>query len=144
MLMTDPEEELATFLASQPSWRRKALQNDFSWSAQELLDYGHPERRDDLSVREQYLGLLKRVPEKWREHRRQLRKIALSLVPKGSAGRPRKDALAHEARRLQQEGKSHAQIAASLNRKYGPGCTTAGAISKLLASRKGVVPPDKT
>jgi len=143
MEMTDPEEELAAFLASQPSWRRKSLQNDFSWSAQELLDYSQADCREDPAIKEQYLDLLKRVPEKWREHRRKLRKIALSSVPKGSAGRPRKDALAHEARRLQQEGKSHAQIAASLNRKYGPEFTTTGAISKLL-SRKRVAPPDKT
>src|SRR5271169_6571667 len=109
MEMTDPEEELAAFLASQPSWRRKWLQYDGSWSSEEILDWPSSDPREDSAIRERYLVLLRRVPGKWREYRSRLKQIALASLPQGKPGRPRKDALAEEARQLQLAGKSHAQ-----------------------------------
>jgi hypothetical protein len=143
----DPERELANFLAAQPSWRRKRLQSDFSWTAKEITEWSQADCREDCAAREEYEKILRKLPEKWREYRKKRRQVAiataLSTIPPAKAGRPRKDSLAGEALALRKAGKSYSQIAVLINHKHGT-VTTPDAIRKLLGSRRRGPAPDKT
>jgi hypothetical protein len=86
-------------------------------------------------VQEKYETILRRIPAKWREHRKRQKQNALACLA-GRPGRPRKDALAEKAKLLKSSGKSHREIANELNRKYGTDTTTLEAVRKLLSSRK--------
>ena len=139
-----PEDELAEFLAAQPSWLRKILQLDHSLSREVLLDWKQSDwLQEGGKIEQEYERLLKRVPVKWREYCDKRKRQALEGLPSAPPGRPRKDSLAEEAKHLRLAGKSHAQIAAELNRKHGAGTTNREAIRKLL-SRKRRSTPDKT
>jgi hypothetical protein len=110
--VNDPENDLRQFLAEQPSWRRKVLQLDFSLTADEISAWGQCDwERDYLAYLEQYECFIRRSPAQWREHREKLTRIAVSSVPSGKPGRPRKDADARQYRKLRGEGKSYKEIA---------------------------------
>ena len=145
MAFKSPEEELEQFLAAQPSWLRKILQLDFSFTTDEQLALHESDWwQSGGKVEQEYLRLLQRVPEKWRDYCERKKLDALKGLPTVPTGRPRKDSLAHEAERLRLSGKSYAETAKALNRKHGSGTTTAEAIRKLLRSRKQGRTPDKT
>ncbi len=143
----DPERELANFLAAQPPWRRKWFQGNYSWTTGEIVDWSEADWREDQPAREEYEKILQKLPEKWRDYRRKLRRVAISTavstIPPAKPGRPRKDSLAGEALALQKAGKSYAQIAVLINHKYGA-VTTPEAVRKLLSSRRRAPTPDKT
>jgi hypothetical protein len=85
-----PEDELEEFLASLPSWHRKILELDYSlsrdeWSAWQQSDWW----QNGGQVDDNYLQLLKRCPEKWREYRERKRRLALMDVPRALPGRPK-------------------------------------------------------
>jgi hypothetical protein len=132
------EEELRELLADYPLWVERIL-----WKNPSPINL-----RPYPGLVEKYESILPRIPKKWREYRRAKRLYAQRVLgpPRATAGRPRKDALAEEAQQLKSGGKSYAQVASTLNRKHGEGCTTAEAIRKLLASRKKEqsTTPDKT
>lgn len=133
-----PEQELEEFLAAKPSWLRKTLQRNFSLTQEELLawyqsDWWWKDTRG--IVEEEYLRLLKRCPGKWNEYCKRRKEEALRDLPSGLPGRPPKDALAEEAIELKRR-LSYAKVSKQLNKKYGPGTTTEGAIRQLIKSRK--------
>jgi hypothetical protein len=147
----DPEEELEEFLAAQPSWLRKILQRDLALSPDEVRAWLESNWwQDGGDVEREYLRLLCRIPAKWREYRKRLKAGALIGLPSRPAGRPRRDSLAHDARLLQQAGKSPAEIAVLLRKKHaittpkGLREPTPEGIRKLLSSRKHGADPDKT
>jgi hypothetical protein len=140
-----PEGELEQFLAAQPSWLRKILQLDWSLTSEEHLAWHKSDWwQSKGEVEEEYLRLLRRVPEKWRDYCERKRLDALRDVPTVPPGRPRRDSLAQEAEQLRLSGKSYAQTAKALNLKHGEGTTSPEAIRKLLSSRKRRPTPDKT
>jgi hypothetical protein len=139
-----PQEELAQFLSAQPSWLRKILQLDYSLTTDEHLAWTESDWwQEGGKIGEEYLRLLRRVPEKWRDHCERKKLDALKGLPTVSAGRPRKDNIAHEAEQLRQSGQSYAQTAKTLNLRHGACTTSPEAIRKLLGSRKRTT-PDKT
>ena len=143
MAFNSPEEELEQFLAAQPSWLRKILLLDSSFTQDEGIALSESDWfQNGGKVEEEYIRLLQRVPEKWRDHCERKKLDALKGLPTVPTGRPRKDSIAHEAEQLRLSGKSYAQTARALNLKHGEGTTTAEAIRKLLGSRKRT--PDKT
>jgi hypothetical protein len=145
VLLNSPEEELDQFLAAQPSWLRKILERDYSLTADEHLAWNKSDWwQEGGKVEEEYIRLLRRVPEKWREYCQREKIDALNGVPTVRAGRPRKDGIAHEAEQLRLSGKSYARIARALNLKHGADTTTPQAIRQLLRSRKQSHTPDKT
>lgn len=135
MTFRHPEEELKEFLAQYPRWMEEIL-----WKAPSPANL-----RLYPGVVEKYESILERIPEKYREYcqakMKHLKRELLSVAP---SGRPRKDALAEEARQLRAEGKSYARTASELNRRHGQGTTTPENIRALLKSRKSVSTPDKT
>jgi hypothetical protein len=143
-----PEEELAEFLAAQPSWLRKILERDFNLSWDEGMAWNQAAewwQDGGEKTQKEYENILRRIPDRWREYRKRLRQDALAHIPPEKPGRRRKDMLAEEAKQLQDAGKSYAQIAKALNSKRGAGTTTAEAIRKLLSSRRQRrSTPDKT
>lgn len=92
-----------------------------------------------FQARDEYLELLKRCPAKLRAYReregKRAAEVALFDVPSLSVGAPRKDSLAAEAIGLRKAGLSWAKIAIELNRKYGTGTTTVGAVRQLVLYR---------
>jgi hypothetical protein len=144
LLAKDPERELHELLAAQPAWRRKWLLRDYSWTADEISAWSSSNPQEDWLVYGDYEAILRRIPAKWRAYVKQLRRNGWSSLPGGNPpGRPRKDAIAEEARQLQSAQKSYRQIEIALRSKYGAGAPTAEAIRKLLASRRRQA-PDKT
>lgn len=149
MVRRSPEEELERFLSQQPPWRRKWLQMD-TLSPNEAQLWFVSDHQTDWRVRDEYECIIRHIPDKWRDYRRKWKRIALSNVPSGSPGRPRSDALAEEADALYRAGKSYAQIATLLGKKYatktkkGFRQPTAESIRKLLKSRQLNSQPDKT
>lgn len=147
-----PEKELEVFLAALPARKRKMLELGLaSLTPDELneiiMEPSETQIRDN--PRPEYERLLRRIPAKWREYRaRELAQLKASFLPKNPDGRPRKDALADEAERLQKEGLSHALISIRLNKEYGE-ATTKDSIRGLLKSRRResrrtAPPPEKT
>jgi hypothetical protein len=123
-----PEEELRALLAQYPPWVERILR--INPSPKNLHPYE--------GLLDKYESILQRIPEKWREYRKAKKLYAQRVLgpPRGRAGRPKKDALAEEARQLKAEGKSYAQVALALNNTHGKGTTTPEAIRKLLTSRR--------
>lgn len=121
---TSPEERaIEEFLVARPSWLRKCLLGDFALTLEEqshLAESNWPEIYGQ--VRDEYLKLLGRCPEKLREYRRREAKrsmdSALRGVPSLPIGAGRKDWLALEARELQKAGMSQPEIAAELNKRH--------------------------
>jgi hypothetical protein len=138
----NPEQELAQFLAAQPEWCRKWLAHDPTLSAEEQVAWLKSSGLEGMTMRRQYEKLLKKVPARWREYRERCQQLAQTMVPAGNPGRPRKDALASEARELVGNGLSYAQAATALNHKYGPETTNKESLRKLLKLRER--PPEKT
>jgi hypothetical protein len=152
MAYKSPEEKLEEFLAAQPSWLRKILQDDLSLTPDEQLAWNQSDswwKDGGAKVQEKYETILQRIPAKWREHWRRKRQNALEGLPSSRLGRPRKDALAEEAKQLRQAGKSPAEIAILLRAKHtimskkGIRQPTPDGIRKLLESRKDRSTPDK-
>jgi hypothetical protein len=150
-ITTAEEKELQEFFARLPSWMRKAVRDDInSMSPEELTELGKytAERKLDrlLELNREYQGLARRVPKEWRDYCEIQKRDALqdANLPRLHIGRPKKDAMAAEAKLMHQGGKSYNQIAIALNAKYGPGTTTRDAIRKLLSSRRAGSTPDKT
>lgn len=140
-----PEQALEEFLAAQPSWIRKLLEHNNQLSAEEFSAVLTSDWQQTwFSQIDEYERLLKRIPSRWREYRNKCRREALSRIPSAQHGRPRKDALAEEAMKLHQAGKSYAKIAKFLNNRYGPDTTTPEAVRKLVSARKLRPTPDKT
>lgn len=112
-----PEEELAHFLASLPSWERKVLQHDFPLDSTEADACNEAFELDGfqklVARQEQYRTILRRIPTKWRAYREKLKKIALANVPPGKSGRPRKDQEAEELKEKLQIGQSYRRVAIS-------------------------------
>lgn len=103
MDLKSPEEEVDEFLASKPSWLRKILQFDHSFSSDEWLSWNGSDWWPDAgaSVQGEYERLLKRCP-----------------TPSVRRGRPRRDALADAAMQLHRAGKSPDEIAVLLRDKF--------------------------
>jgi hypothetical protein len=146
----DPEKELEQFLAEQPSWVRKVLRRELPLEGQDAKNCSEALEGDGIfelsALEKKYRAILIRIPTRWRDYREKLKRIALANLPTRQVGRPRKDAFAEEASQLKAAGKSYANVAKELNRKYGPSTTTSDAIRKLLGSRKRERPfnSDKT
>ena len=144
MAFKSPEEELEQFLAAQPSWLRKILLLDFALTRDEGTALSESDWfQNGAEVEEEYIRLLQRVPERWRDHCERKKVDALKGLPTVPVGRPRKDSVAHEAEQLRLSGKSYVQTAKALNLRHGEGTTTPERIRKLLKSRKDPT-PDKT
>jgi hypothetical protein len=132
-----PERDLEVFLAALPARKRKEFELGLtSLTEDELAEwYRCPIDPFDGLIQE-YERLLQRIPAKWRAYRKRKKReahwYANTLVPKGSAGRPRKDGLAQEAAELQQRDMNFPQISAELNKRYGKDTTTPAAIPKLI------------
>jgi hypothetical protein len=154
--MGPENSEEADFLARQPTWVRKILQGDYALSPEESAEMQQANWPEVFGVaQDQYRVLLKRHPEKLREYRKLQKRLGAASglwgVPSVPSGAPRQDALAREARGLEQAGLSQSQIAASLNSKYpnrkdrkgNKKPFTAESVRKLLDRRRGTS-PDKT
>jgi hypothetical protein len=118
--LKSPEEEVDEFLASKPSWLRKILQFDHSFSSDEWLSWNGNDWWPDAgaSVQGEYERLLKRCPSRWREHCKRAQENALKGTPSVRRGRPRTDALADAAMQLHRAGKSPDEIAVLLRDKF--------------------------
>lgn len=138
-----PESELEEFLAKQPLWLQQALRWDFATTPEAVSAFAQYGWDRFFELLERYEALARRVPAEWREYRKRRKQTALSHLPSGKAGRPRKDTLAEEAIELKSRGKSHAQIAIELQRRHPADKTSAGAVRKLIASRKPRSGPEK-
>jgi hypothetical protein len=128
------------FLASLPTWLRKALKYEHSsFSTDENREWAN-----NLSIefqrRQEYEQILKLEPAEWNKYCRKTKKshnsaeksLSQLLTPKGLPGAPSKVDLAQEARVLQQRGMNFSQISTELNKRHGKGTTTPGAIRKLV------------
>lgn len=122
---TNPEDEqIEEFLSAQPSWLRRVLQCDYGLTLEERADMvsvNWPELYGQ--ARDKYLELLKRCPKRLRDYRKREKKrgaqSAVQDVPSLKPGAPRlDDAVALEARELEQAGLTQAEIALFLSRKY--------------------------
>lgn len=138
-LKSASETAIEEFLSRQLSYVRNYLQG-FPLSWEDMLALQQRDSFDRLfQARDEYLELLKRCPAKLRAHREREAKraaeVALFDVPSLPVGAPRKDSLAAEAIELRKAGLSWAKIAIELNRKYGTGTTTAGAVRQLVLYR---------
>ena len=145
------EEELQQFLAKLPNWMRKAVRDDInSMSREEFEALGKYLAEDRsgslLDLNREYQRLARRIPAEWGKYCEIERQHVLEAanLPRPAMGRPRKDALAVEARMLKAKGKSYEQVAISLNDKYGSGTTNREAIRYLLRSRKMRTTPEKS
>lgn len=143
MGLKSPEQELADFLAKHPHWLQQSLRWDFPATPVEASAFAEYGQDRFLKLLEQYEALARRVPEEWHEYRKRRKQIALADIPSGNPGRPRKDMLAEEALELKSCGKSHAQVAIELKRRHPAEKTNAGAVRKLIASRKPRSGPEK-
>ena len=155
MRFEKPKQQLREFLAAGPSWLLKIFQLD-SLSTEELSDLYQSfwwwQHLSSGKAQNDFERLLRRCPDEWRKYRKFCKKVALSRLPSARPGRPRKDALADEARELKQAGLSQSEIADTLNRQYpnlkdrkgNDRPVTAEAVRKLLASRRREITPDKT
>jgi hypothetical protein len=138
-LKSADERAIERFLARQLSYVRNFLQGvPLSW--EEMLALQQPGAFERLfQARDEYLELLKRCPAHLRDYRAREAKrgaeAALSDVPSVPVGAPRKDSLAEEAIKLRKADLSWAKVAIELNRKYGSGTTTAGAVRQLVLYR---------
>jgi hypothetical protein len=128
---------------------QKAFQQGLSSLTQGELTEWIENQDDAADLLREYERKIRSMPTKWREYRERWGVIALPLSA-NPEGRPRKDALADEAKQLQNSGLSYAQIAIRLNREHGEGTTTKENIRGLLKyrrlpkSHKAAVPPEKT
>ena len=151
MNVKNPEEEIDEFLNAKPSWLRKILQFDYSFSSDEWLAWHESDWWPDAgaSVQAEYEQLLKRSPSRWREHCKRAQENALKGTPSVRRGRPERDALADAAAQLHRAGKSPDEIAVLLRDKFsivtkkGPSEPTPDGIRKLLDSRKPPSIPNK-
>jgi hypothetical protein len=144
MTSTSAERDLDEFLAKRPVWLQKILLLELPLTAEEQYAWVDSDWWSNGAADEQEcVRLLRRIPTKWRQYRRRRIKAALATIPIGQAGRPRKDTLAEEAKRLHSDGMSHKQIADALNRKHGSGSTTREGARKLLSPKRRSA-PDKT
>jgi hypothetical protein len=147
--MADRCEE---FLAKQESWIRAILKGEDE-SPDILPALAQTGGIDALNkARDEYEQILKQCRWHLAEYRKQLARngaeSALWGVPSMPSGAPRQDALAREARELEQAGLSQSHIAASLNSKYpnrkdrkgNKKPFTAESIRKLLGRRRGTSP----
>jgi hypothetical protein len=150
---SSPEEkEIEEFLCRQTSWVRKFLQGEYALTPEEQADFLRSDWPEVFgTANDEFLRLVKQCPAKLREYRKREVKTFLSRLPSVAPGAPRKDALAREARDLQQTGLSQPEIARTLNRKY-PDLKdrkgnirpiTAEGVRKLLSSRRKGSTPDK-
>jgi hypothetical protein len=149
-----PEQELDEFLLTAPSCLRDLLRvqsmsreeqaewfSSFYWWR--LLSASNAQRR--------FEELLKRLPSKWREYCKLVRRSALLGLPSAKVGRPRQDNLAQEAEELERAGLSQSKIALELNRRHPDRKDhkgnlrpfTSEAVRKMLA-RSRETRPDKT
>jgi hypothetical protein len=109
--MGPENSEEADFLARQPTWVRKILQGDYALSPEESAEMQQANWPEVFGVaQDQYRVLLKRHPEKLREYRKLQKRLGAASglwgVPSVPSGAPRQDALAREARGLEQAGLS--------------------------------------
>lgn len=139
----NPESELEEFLAKQPHWLQQALRWDFATTPEEVSAFAQYGWDRFFGLLERYEALARRVPAEWREYRKRRKQIALSHVPSGTAGRPRKDSLAQEALELKSRGKSHTQIVREMKRRHPHDVIDSEALRKLIASRKPRSGPEK-
>ena len=148
MSKSPEEKDLEKFLADLPAWMRKAFQQGLSSLTQgELTEWVKNQDNAGDLLRE-YERKVWPIPARRRAYREAWGVITLPL-PANPEGRPRKDALADEAKQLQKSGLSYAQITKRLNREHGEGTTTKENIRGLLKyrrrkSRKTASPPEKT
>jgi hypothetical protein len=110
----------------------------------------------ETEIRNEYEGLLRQIPGRWREYRKKLARSAQELLrlSPGKPGRPRKDVEAAELQQ-QHQTKSYGQIAtARLKRAIGDKTTKeqqklailkeGEQVRKLISSRiSRKAPPDK-
>jgi hypothetical protein len=146
----NPESELWAFLTGLPAWVEEALWNGHPSSTADIRTYAEyvlSGRWEQITS--DYENILRRIPSRWGKYRREKKRQAAEfarnwLLPSGKPGRPRLDALAEDGQRLRLAGKSWAQIAMELNKKYGAGTTNGDAIRNLLASRTRKTKPKET
>lgn len=110
------EQELAAFLAKEPSWLRKTLQCDTNLTQDEYRAWVESDfwKLDGSywAKEAEYRKLLQRIPAKWREYRDTLKRAALANVPRGRPGRKEEMELARRIWQLKAEGKNVRQIGA--------------------------------
>jgi hypothetical protein len=131
-----PEDELEEFLALLPSWHRRILQLDYSLTPDELSAFQKSDWwQNGGPVDDQYLELLKRCPEKWRDYRERKKREVLTQVPPARRGRPKTppNELA-KIRALEKRGLNNDQIAKLLG-------LTKEAVRKRLETAKRRIPP---
>jgi hypothetical protein len=150
--MDSDAREIEEFLARQPSWLRRILLGE-SVELSDFVSENWPEMIG--AARDQYEELLKTHPDKLREYRDlQKRLAAESAVAFISALKPgarRLDSFALEAKELEANGLTQADIAATLNERYPDRRDRKGnqkpfteeGVRKLLGRRR-TGPPDKT
>jgi DNA-binding NarL/FixJ family response regulator len=132
-----PEDELEEFLAAQPSWRQKILLDDDSLSKEEASAATRSSWIELAQVQEQYLKLLQRCPEKWREYRERRKRIAQMYVPPARPGRPRTPPMEEaEILAMEEQGLNPEQIAKRLG-------LTKETVRKRLKTAKKRMPPER-
>jgi len=144
-----PEHDLDKFLLDQLPWMRRLFEPG-DLSSEEWGEFWF--WRTYPCPKDEFERLLKCCPTKWRVYRKRCKQLALRHLPKGKVGRPREDSLAGEAIKLSQKGLRSSEIAKKLNLRYpnrkdsagNPNHVTAGAVRKMLSSRRKSRTPEKT
>lgn len=140
MGLKTPEQEIEEFISAQELWLQKFLRGDFQSFGQEadqeyLKAYKEGYVKADGAIRS-LQEIIRRIPKKRRSSLRgRIWSWILENTPPLGRGRPRKDDLAEEARKLKGEGKSYSQIGHKLG-------MTSDAARHLIKYRKKL-PPEK-
>jgi hypothetical protein len=149
MALKGPEQVFDKFLVGQPLWMRRLFEPG-DLSSEEWSEFWF--WRTFPCPKADFERLLKCCPTRWRKYRNRCKQLSVRLLPKGKVGRPRQDSLAGEAMKLSQKGLRPAEIARKLNLKYPnrKDCAgdadplTAGAVRKMLSSRRATGTPEKS
>ena len=150
MSQVSPEEkELENFLADLPAWMQKGFQQGLSSLTQSEFNEWTKNQDNAANLLREYERKIWSIPARRRAYREAWGVIEVPL-PANPEGRPRKDAIADQAKELKKSGLSYAQIAMRLNQEHGAGTTTKENVRGLLKYRriakphKTAIPPEKT
>ena len=124
-MFSDAEQALDAFLTKLPEFQRKQFEQGFSSLTPEEADQlfkWMATAPEAVGLKDEYVRLLQSIPAKARDYRRREKSDHMRyMVEPGSAaipaGRPRQDALAHEAAQLKESDLPYAQVASSSESK---------------------------